>query len=153
MTLRFLLLIIAWFALLAAFIAVTINGTGAFLTVHRILGWGLFVVFAMIAITTLLVSPRFNRPYWIGVCVFSTGSLLTFMLADVMYQPTVGWILSDIILFPVPEPDNAEPIELMRQEQFRSLTDLFLATILTLAGGMFGQFIGKPDSQTPTNGG
>ena len=153
MTLRFLLLLIAWFALLAMFVGLTINGAGYVLAVPRILGWGMFIVFVMSAITMLLVSPNINKPYWIGVCVFSFGSLLTLMLADVMYQPTLGWVLSDLILFNVPDQDKAETLEVMRQKQFRSLTDLFIATILTLAGGMFGQFMGKPGPPKTKNAG
>ena len=150
MTTRFLFVLVTWSAVLIALYGFIFSTESSLLVVPRVVGWALFIIFCAFSLTNCIVRPK-PSAFWIGVTVFSVTALFCVMLSDVLYQPTLGAIVSDIVVFRVFDRDNADAIEILRQDHARSVTDLLLATVMAVVGGLVGQILGRERAKPNEN--
>ena len=127
-----------WIAVLVAATAVVFNSPKQYLWVPSLICWNMFGLFCMFAATFALLPNGKNRSFWIGTATFGTFYLLAVMMADALYQPTIGRVLSDVIVFNI-DRDAADEITRMRCDSIRNMADVAIATILTAAGGVLGR--------------
>ena len=127
-----------WIAALVAATVFVLNSPKQYLWVPSLICWNMFGLFCIFAATFSLLPNEENRSFWIGTATFGTFYLLAVMMADALYQPTIGRVVSDVIIFNI-DRDTADEITRMRCDSIRNIADVAIATVLTAAGGVLGR--------------
>ncbi|QEG22223.1 hypothetical protein MFFC18_20990 [Mariniblastus fucicola] len=141
-----MMLLTSWIAVLVAATVSVFNLQKEYLWVPSLVCWSAFGLFCMFAVTNALLPGEKNRSFWIGTAIFGTFYLLAVILANALYQPTIGRVISDVIVFNI-DRDTADEITRMRCDSVRNMADVGLATLLAFVGGTFGRI------HTSKNGG
>ena len=158
---RHISVFVAWLACLGAtFVGVT-NFPAPFGEIAVFSVWSLYLIFAMFAFLMAAHTKNPRRQLWLGIAVFSIGSIIIFSVADAYNTRTVGTILADVLLgsSPIQPPainsDLQPPLKLTadthnkwllwenHSNAITDLVDLAAASCLTMTGAYAGAFLGR----------
>ena len=139
LTIRMMLFATSWTATLVAATVSVFRSPKEHLWVPSLICWNLFGLFCMYAVTVALLPNTKNRGIWIGAATFGTSTLVAVILADALYQPTIGRVISDVIVFNI-DRDTANEVTRMRCDSLRNMADIGVATMLAAIGGLLGRF-------------